>query len=140
MTNLRPTIKSDLDLIRRWIDCDPFHNEEKRHSAEWMLTPGGLLSFTLEDSEGSICFVRFDADVDLVRFATQFGPSEEVSKRRLITAMLSTGLPALYLFAKKNKYKGVVYESTSETLIRFMATQGFKRDKDNDYLLFFEEV
>lgn len=140
MTKLSPTTQENIEQIKGWISLDLFHKDDPSFKEpEKLLTGQGLLSFCLVDDEGPLCFVRLDAEGDMVRFATQFAPEEEVSKRRLIIGLLSTGIPALIAFAKEKGYKGLVFESTNESLINFMAKQKFKSAGGNDYALTFEE-
>lgn len=136
---LTVTTSADLEQIREWITADPYHKDDPRCTAEGLLTGNGFLTFCLRDDEGPLCFVRLDSEVDMLRLSTQFGPETEVSKKRLITGLLSTGIPAIVIFAKENKYKGIVFESTSPTLIAFMDKQGFRPKSGDDYALVFEE-
>lgn len=140
MAFLSPTVANDIGIIKKWIAADPWHNEDARHSAEWLLTGGGALSFCVSDEIGPLCFVRLDAEGNMLRLATQFGPESEVSKKRLVTGLLSVGIPAIVEFGKSKGYKGIVFESVSESLIAFMGRQGFlKAASENDYALTFEE-
>ena len=140
MAKLTPTTQEDIEQIKEWISLDPFHKDDLSFKEpEKLLTGRGLLSFCLSDDFGPLCFVRLDAEGEMVRFMTQFGPEEEVSKKRLIVGLLSTGIPALIAFAKGKGYKGLVFESINESLINFMAKQGFKSSVGNDYVLTFEE-
>src|SRR6266436_3312688 len=133
---MRPTVDSDLMKIREWIATDPFHKDEEQHSAEWLLTGNGALAFCVADEQGPLCYVRLDAEGDMLRLATQFGPESEVSKKRLVTGLLSAGIPAIIEFGKNKGYKGIVFESISESLIAFMERQGFfKAAGKNDYSL-----
>ena len=135
---LVPTTLDDLPKIREWIELDPWHKDNP-NIANLLLTGGGLLSFHLCDDEGPICYTRLDADGDLVRFATQFAPLEQVSKRRLVTGLLEMGIPALIRFAKSRNFKGLVFWSISPTLISFMKKQKFEAIGNDDYRLTFEE-
>jgi hypothetical protein len=137
---ITPTIHEDLPQIEEWIKADPWHKEDSRHTAEFLLTGGGLLAFCLLDEKGPLCFVRLDAEEDMVRLSTQFGPEQEVSKKRLVVGMLSEGIPAIKNFARNKGYKGIVFESTSETLINFMNQQGFFKVEGDDYALTFGET
>ncbi len=140
MAELRPTMETDIPKINEWISSDPWHKDDK-HSAEWLLTGGGKLSFCLSDDIGPLCFVRLDEEGEMLRLATQFGPEDEVSKSRLVAGLLSMGIPAIIEFGKVKGYKGIVFESTSESLIAFMNRLGFfKAAGENDYALTFEEV
>ena len=130
------TTRDDIDQIREWINADPFH---QIMAPEWWLTGEGTLSFCLQDDTGPICFLRFDDEDGLLRMNTQFGPEEEVSKKRLITAILNQ-FPPFIERIKAQHFKGIVFESTSENLINFMKKIGFKNLSGDDYVLMFEEV
>jgi len=141
MADLSPTTRKDIPKIEEWIAVDPFHKDEDQHSAEWLLTGNGILSFCVADDQGPLCYVRLDAEGDMLRLATQFGPESQVSKKRLVTGLLSAGIPAIIEFGKNKGYKGIVFESISESLIAFMERQGFfKAAGKNDYSLTFEEA
>ncbi len=138
---MRPTTKQDVPKIEEWIAVDPFHKDEIKHSAEWLLTGNGALAFCVTDAQGPLCYVRLDAEDNMLRLATQFAPENQVSKKRLVTGLLSVGIPAIIEFGKNKGYKGIVFESTSEPLIAFMQQQGFfKAAGENDYALTFEEA
>jgi hypothetical protein len=138
MLKLQPITDNDLERIRDWVQADPFHKDDPKNQAEFLLTGNGLLTFCLVDDVGPLCYVKLDAEGDLVRLATQFGPESEVSKRRLIVGMLKMGIPAVINFAKNKGYRGVVFESVNKSLISFMLRQNFVLDKDNDYVLRFD--
>ena len=139
MAKLESTNQEDLEKIKEWIAADPWHKDDPSFKEpERLLTGQGLLSFCVADDEGPLCFVRLDAEGDMVRFATQFGPEAEVSKKRLVTGLLSTGIPALICFAKGKGYKGLIFESENESLINFMAKQNFVSAGNKDYSLIFE--
>lgn len=139
MAKITVTTEADLSQIQEWINADSYHKDVPRCTAEGLLTGNGALTFRLQDDEGPLCFVRLDAEGEFLRLSTQFGPESEVSKRRLVTGLLSTGIPAITMFGKENKYKGIVFESTSPTLIAFMDKQGFRLKSGDDYVLVFEE-
>lgn len=136
---LTVTTEADLGQIREWVAADPYHKDDPRCTPEGLLAGNGILTFCLQDDEGSLCFVRLDAEAEFLRLSTQFGPEAEVSKKRLITGLLSTGIPAITMFGKENKYKGIVFESTNLSLINFMDKQGFRPKSGDDYALIFEE-
>lgn len=138
---LTSTTENDLSQIEEWIQADPWHKDEDRHTAEFLLTGGGLLAFCLTDEKGPLCFVRLDSEGDMVRLSTQFGPESEIDKKRLVVGLLNEGIPAIKAFAQKMGYKGIVFESTSESLIKFMDKQGFfKAAGEHDYALTFGET
>ena len=138
MIRLTETTQSDVEQIREWLAADLDHKTQVDANPEWMLTGRGLLSFCIVDPKGPICYVRFDRDSDLVRVATQFAPESVVSKRRVVIGLIKALIPTMLLFAKDNSFKGLVFKSTSESLISFMRKQKFVLDKDDDYVLLFE--
>lgn len=140
MAKITVTTEADLAQIQEWISADPYHKDDPRCTAEGLLTGKGALAFCLQDETGPLCFVKLDVEGEFLRLSTQFGPEEEVSKRRLVTGLLSTGIPAITVFAKEGKYKGIVFESTSPTLISFMDKQGFRPKSGDDYALIFEQL
>lgn len=134
MPELRTTTMFDIERIKRWISVDPYHKDGDI-PPEDLLTGKGKLCFCLTDSDGPLCYVRLDSEGgDLLRLATQFGPREEVSARRLVVGMLEAGIPAILHFAKDKGYKGVIFRSTSPSLIAFMKKQEFEWLKENDYM------
>jgi hypothetical protein len=140
MATLESTTAADLLKIREWIAADPWHQKDPTWIPEGLLTGNGVLAFCVADEVGPLCFVRLNAEGDVLRLATQFGPESEVSKKRLIVGLLSTGIPAIIEFGKSKGYKGIVFESVSQNLINFMRHQGFfKAAGENDYMLTFEE-
>ncbi len=58
MADLSPTTRKDIPKIEEWIAVDPFHKDEDQHSAEWLLTGNGILSFCVADDQGPLCYVR----------------------------------------------------------------------------------
>ena len=140
---LRPTTEEDLPKIREWLAADPWHKANPKHSAEFLLTGQGMLTFCLTDDEGPLCFVRLDKEGDWdepwARLATQFGPESEVSKRRLVAGLLGSGIPAIILHAQEHGCLGIVFESVSPALITFMGKLGFKAAGGDDYALTFGE-
>ena len=136
---LNVTTSEHLPQIAAWIKADPFHEKVSENNPEFLLTGNGEISFRVEDKLGTVFFFRLDKEGDLLRWAGQFGPREEVSKRRLVIAMLREGLPFIIAFARKNGYKGVVFESVNPPLIAFLGKQGFKSVGDADYQLTIED-
>jgi len=138
MTRLEAITVNYLDKIQTWIQADPFHRDSPKNQAEALLTGKGLLTFRIVDEIGDVMFVRLDAEQNMVRWSAQFGPQEEVSKRRVIGALLKAAIPAVLKFSQDKGYKGVVYESVNPPLIQFMNKQGFKSVGGDDYALIFE--
>jgi hypothetical protein len=136
--HLRTTMEVDVPLIRRWMEADPEHSLEKRNSPEFLLTGNGLLAFCLADDKGPLAFMRLDADGEMVRASIQFGPPDEVSKRRMTVGLMRLGFPAIVKFAQNNKYVGIVFESVNASLIGFLESR-YKICKatGDDYTLVF---
>jgi len=136
---LNMTTAEHLPQIAAWIQADSYHKDDPRNQAEFLLSGQGEMTFLIQDAEGTLCYVRLDREGDILRLATQFGPESEVSKRRLVKGLLGEGIPFIIAFARENGYKGIVFESTSPSLIVFMDKQGFKSVGGVDYQLTFEE-
>jgi hypothetical protein len=135
MIQLSATTSADIPQISEWIAADPHHAEQGH--PEWWITAQGWLSFVVTDDEGPIAFVRLDNENGMVRLNTQFGPRTEVSKERLLIAMRNA-IPRIIRLAKDFHYKGIVFQSTSESLIKFMSMYNFKPVEKDDYKLDFE--
>lgn len=141
MIEMKSTMPADIPLIERWIKADPWHSTDARNVSTNLLTGNGLLSFCLTDFKGVLCFVRLDVESDMVRAAIQFGPEEEVSKRRLALGLMRMGFPAIIRLAEKNGLKGVIFESANKSLIEFVEKRYKvrKAERENDYALIFGE-
>jgi hypothetical protein len=138
MIELKTTTEEDLDKIRAWIQADPFHRDDPKNQAEALLTGKGLLTFRVVDDIGDVMFIRLDAEGDMIRWSAQFGPEKEVSKYRVIKALLKAAIPAVLSLGKIKAYKGIVYESVNPELIDFMKIQKFDHLSGDDYALIFE--
>lgn len=137
MISLETTTEQHLPKITEWIAADPWHRDF-HNDPKWLLTGRGVLTFHIVDDEGPLCFVRLDSEGKMLRLATQFGPENEVSKRRLVVGLLECGIPTIKTFGQENGFKGIVFESASESLIQFMNRQGFfKTERDNEFALVF---
>ena len=123
----------DVSQIQEWTDADVYHRGQ--HNPGWWITGNGLLSFRVDDETGPLFYVRLD-DGEFCRLSVQFAPSNVVSKRRLIPAMLET-LPKLIETAKGSK--GLIFDSVSPALIKFMGKMRFTKFENDSYLLLFGE-
>lgn len=137
-----PTIIDDIPQIEKWIELDPDH--QNRMSADWWLTGNDcLLAFCVEDEIGPVMYVRLDAEGNLARLHTQFGPPSDISKERVVN-VLTSGFPVMAKEIASQGYKGIIFESVSRRLIRFMSKLNFthhdKHDNGSDYVLNFAEV
>lgn len=133
----RATKLFDTVILADWIEQDIFHFG-KMKAGWWLPTTGNLLACCVEDEKGPVMYLRVDADMDKVRLNIQFAPEEQVSKRRVVRAVLD-GFPRLVEVAKSYKVKGMIFESVNEPLIQFMKSQGFEHCNGDDYLLQFQE-
>lgn len=127
---------SDIPQLIDWISADPFHHNM---NPEWWLTGGEcLLAFVVMDDAGPTMYVRLDEEGDLVRVHVQFGPEDEVSKKR-VAASLKDGFVRVADFVKTSQKKGLVFESESPLLILFLEKMGFKSVGGTDYKFMFQE-
>lgn len=138
MIRLTETTSGDLPQLREWVAADNWHRDNPLNVPELMLTGNGLLSFCLQDDKGPLCYVKLTNAKELARISIQFGPESEVSKRRLVVGLATTGIPAMAIFAKEQGYKGLVFESINPALIGFGSKFGFKAVGGDDYALIFE--
>lgn len=135
MINFTTATPNDVPQIRDWIADDPYHFHQDK--PEWWLGDGALLAFCLTDEEGPLTFVRLDAEGELVRIHTQFGPLEEVSKRRLVAGILEA-MKVLCVYYQGQR-KGMVFNSVNPTLTAFMKKYlKFEAVGNDDYQLIFE--
>jgi hypothetical protein len=132
---MEPTTVEDIPVLSRWIQADPYHRDHL-DPLWWLTGTDCRLAYKVVDDEGTTLYMRTDIDGDRLRLHTQFG-TEEVSKKRTATSLL-WGWPAMIQLAKKDGLRGCVFESTSPTLIAFMAKQRFKPAGNNDYEFLFE--
>jgi len=108
--------------------------------SEFWLTGNGILTFTLNDEEGVVCYVRLDDEAPFVRLHTQFLSEGKCSKRRLVIAMIDAFKVVIPHLVERG-FKGIVAESISPTLIAWLQKQGFVAvDESDDYVLRFASV
>lgn len=125
----------DIPQLTEWIKSDPYHKDCL--SPLWWLTGSGLLSFRMDDRDGSTMYVRTEPDNKLLRIHTQFAPESVVSKIRVIKTIM-WGLPKMESIAVANGLDGLIYRSTNPELIRFMQKKfGFISVGDDDYRMLF---
>lgn len=129
-----PTIIDDLPQISEWAAADPFHQNQNVPS--WWLSGTCWLAACFEDNKGPVVYIKVE-EGDYYRLHCQFAPSEIVSKRRLIVSMLK-GLPILLEQIGETKAKGVVFQSTNPSLIKFLSSLNFQPSENDDYVLRFE--
>lgn len=133
---LSESLPSDIEQLTEWIKHDPYHKDYL--NPYWWITGNGLLSYVIQDSKGPTMYVRVDKDNDLLRIHTQFAPETEVSKLRVIRSIIFA-IPMMTALAKQHDLKGLVYQSTSPSLIEFMQVKfHFTPTGTDDYVLPFE--
>lgn len=131
-----PTAFGDVEQLAKWIQHDPYHKDCL--NPEWWLTGNGLLSFRVDDLIGPVMYIRTEPDDGLLRIHTQFAPEQEVSKLRVVRAIVK-GLPKLEILARDNVLSGFVYRSVSPLLVEFMIKKfRFVAVGKDDYRMLFE--
>jgi hypothetical protein len=143
MIKFTPTLLEDQPQIARWSAADPYHCEKAAIAGPgwWVMGNSDALAlFCVEDDGGPTIYMRLDKEEEWLRFHTQFAPENEVSKKRTIQTVIE-GFPIIRAFARQRDLKGLVFESTSKSLIAFMSAQfDFKSiENTNDYVFKFEE-
>lgn len=128
------TTIDDIPQIQDWIQTDPYHVEQDL--PDWWITGNGFLSGCVEDDSGPVFYFRIDKEDDYARLNIQFGPSDRVSKRRVATALTAT-FPTVKQLVAKEGFDGLVYKSTSQSLIQFVESLGFVHRGDHDFVLRF---
>lgn len=132
MITLKTSGEQDIPKLADWIKADPYHRDHS--DPVWWLTGNGVLSGLVEDESGILGYIRFDRDGDLLRMHTQFGPREEVSKQRLVDGMLLF-IPLMQTYCKTQKATGIIFESTSPSLIGFMKLKfGFEDFSQDNFI------
>ena len=129
---LAQTLQQDITQITRWAeqDIDPAHRDIDPY---WWLTGNGILCYKIVDSQGVTMYVRTEADNNMLRLHTQFGPESQVSKIRVIKSLL-WALPKMEVVGKQFELTGFVFRSQSELLINFMTLKfGFESLSGDDY-------
>jgi hypothetical protein len=135
MISFVPTTFEDVPQLARWIMADPWHTI--KDSTDWWIH--GYLTFKLVDERGTVIFVRFDREDDVLRLHSQFGPLSEVSERRVASAIIE-GINNFIPYAKVDGVTGIITESISSKLVSFLKKYlGFEWSACNDYKLTFSE-
>lgn len=124
--------EQDIEQIKQWAeqDIDPTHRSV---SPVWWITGNGILCYKIVDSQGVTMYVRTEADNNMLRLHTQFGPESQVSKIRVIKSLL-WALPKMEVVGKQFELTGFVFRSQSGSLIDFMTLKfGFESLSGDDY-------
>lgn len=132
------TTKDDLPLIADWINDDIYHRGIV--SPDFFLTGNGYLSFCFSDGKGPVLFVRSDREDDMLRLSIQFGPEDEVSRSRIVKAILLF-YPVLAGRSKQDGMKGVVFNTLNSSLADFAKSAlSFEAADNNDFVYRFQGV
>jgi hypothetical protein len=126
MLSFIPTTVADALTIRAWIAADTYHAGQ--HEAFYL--EGSVAATKLEDSQGTVLFLRMDKETNGTRLHVQFAPAEIVSRLRVAKALMRS-IPVV-----REKLGALVTESVSPALIGFLERMGFVRvDGTDDYRL-----
>ncbi|MGA7766029.1 MAG: hypothetical protein WCA27_07355 [Candidatus Sulfotelmatobacter sp.] len=131
---LRPISDSDKPIIAEWISKDADHLA-KELNEEFFYRPDGF-SFAIADERGPVMYIKIEpCDAEIVRFHIQFDERER-GRRRTVLALMRD-IPTVLDLVKKSNIRYIVFDSVSETLIRFCQKHfGFVHIADsNDYQL-----
>lgn len=132
-----PAIPDDLPQIAEWLAADP---SKAGVLPEWFLTGADcIVAFCVEDESGPVLYCRFDREGDLARMHTLFMPEDPTSKKRIACMLLDGFSKVAELLATDFGIRGVVFESTSPSLIAFMAGLGFNHIGQHDYAMAFRD-
>lgn len=135
MIKFTETLESDIPQLKDWIEADDDHRGNVTPEF-WLTGVSSFVSFCVQDELGPVFFTRADRDGDTCWLHIQFGPYEEVSKRRLMEAVIE-GFPKFQKVAQDAGFKEIKFFSTSPLLIRFMTKFGFRSAGADDYVLKF---
>jgi len=128
---------NDIEQLKEWIAADKDH-KDKMYASWWLTGNECVFAGCLQDGIGPIVYFRVDKEDDLARLHVQFAPPGQVAKGRLVKALLA-GYYKLESKLRSDGFKGIVYESTSPSLIQFMSRLGYQHKEGNDYQLLFGE-
>jgi hypothetical protein len=132
MTRFTPSTENDVQQLSEWINADCYHKDCLNPG--WWITGSGFLSFCVQDSQGPTMYARVDVENDSLRLHCQFAPQSEVSRARVIKALLFA-IPRMKELAKSENLSRLITQSTSEPLIGFLSRLGFVQATHSDYVL-----
>lgn len=119
MIRSREVSEADREQLEKWIQADPDHSG--RCNADFWLKPeDGVKLFAIEDSLGTIFYVRGE---NLLRLHIQFAPPSE---RRRLAKAIEEFTPLIASGAKKSHYKQLIFESIVKPLVDFLGKRGFR--------------
>jgi hypothetical protein len=132
--------EADLPLIDQWCQEPPYRERCIYDIAFLTASLGSLLAFKLCDQDGIVLFCRIEEDAtneELCRFHILFAPLNIVSKIRVAKVLLKA-TKVVFEHFRAEGYSGIIFDSVSNDLIKFLSRSGFKSvEGTNDYLLQF---
>jgi hypothetical protein len=132
--------EADLPLIDQWCSHEPYLSRCIYNIAFLTASPDSILCFRLDDSTGPTMFVRVEKDLyeRQARLHILFAPESSVGRMRVAKAIIKT-FPVILQHFKDLGYDGMIFDSVSPNLIRFLSKFGFEAvDNTNDFLLKFD--
>jgi hypothetical protein len=129
MIQLTPTTTDDIPELTAWIAADEYH---KGTDPSFWLTGNGLFAGKASDQTGTLAYVRCDDEKFGYRLHTQFSP--QPPKSRVVKAALEF-INTVSEMAKQNGKQYLITNSTSPSLIKFLARLGFQGMDNHDYKL-----
>ena len=126
----------DVDTIQSWTDADDYHHGQN-NPIWWITGNGSFLAGCIKDDEQTVFFFRLDREESLMRLNIQFAPASVISKKQVATALVES-FPKIVELTKSIGLKGMIFASTSPSLISFLSRLGFE-PKGEDFVKMFEE-
>jgi len=114
MAKFRPVSEADRDEVSRWIEADPGH--AGKMTADFFLHSGQFHSlFAANDDDGTVMYLRCEAEGKKMRVHIQFGPD-----RKRIMRVFREGFPQVCEDAKVRGFLSIVFDSSSPALVKWM--------------------
>lgn len=117
--NYRKLIPNDRFLLEKLIAIDSDHANKSTVDFWTQEVPGKVQSFAVEDTKGPIFYVKSE---NLARLHMQFDPREKFRTAKALAWFIPNIQASL-----KGSYRQIIFESTSEDLIRFAERFGYYR-------------
>lgn len=145
MVELIASTETDLPLIDEWLTYEPYASRAVFNIAFLTASPDSMLCFRLDDQTGPVLFCRIEKDQQdekLARFHILFGPSDQVAPIRAAKVMIKT-MPIVFDYVSSEGYVGIIFDSVSDHLVRFLSKFGFEQvwcgdTQTTDYILKFD--
>ena len=125
MLKSRSVTQEDRTKLAEWIAADPDH--AKTCTPEFWLPaekPDGIARTVMEDALGTSLFVRAEK---VLRLHIQFPPEKWRNAKSLVQF-----IPMIEADAKKHGFTEIIWDSTSEGLIKFAEQFGYRRSQNEE--------